>query len=70
MSEHAVAAPPAEPVRVERWTWLSRSFTGGLGGLVVLLGFAPFLVGENSLNNLIQLYFLIIMAMMWNALAG
>ena len=28
------------------------------------------LVGENSLNNLIQLYFLVILAVMWNALAG
>jgi len=56
--------------RVQRWTPLSVAFTGGLAGLVVLLAFAPVVLGENSQNNLIQLYFLVIMAMMWNALAG
>ncbi|MGH2935120.1 MAG: branched-chain amino acid ABC transporter permease, partial [Gaiellaceae bacterium] len=35
-----------------------------------VLAFAPVLLGENSQNELIQLYFLVIMAMMWNALAG
>jgi len=56
--------------RVQRWTPLSVVFTGGLAGVVVLLAFAPLVLGENSQNNLIQLYFLVIMAMMWNALAG
>ena len=36
----------------------------------MLLGFAPYLFGENALNNLIQLYFLVMLAIMWNALAG
>jgi branched-chain amino acid transport system permease protein len=45
-------------------------FTGGLAGVVAVLAFGPVLLGENSQNNLIQLYFLVIMAMMWNALAG
>jgi branched-chain amino acid transport system permease protein len=73
VSEHAVAAPPSRPTpafRVERWTSLSIAFTGGLTGLVVVLAFGPLLLGENSQNNLIQLFFLVIMAMMWNALAG
>jgi branched-chain amino acid transport system permease protein len=64
-----VAATPAA-VRVERWTPLSVAFTGGLAGLLVVLAFAPFVLGENSQNNLIQLYFLVILAVMWNALAG
>jgi len=46
------------------------AFSGGLAGLVVLLAFAPLLVGANTQTNLIQLFFLVIMAMMWNALAG
>jgi branched-chain amino acid transport system permease protein len=62
---NAVAAP-----RVERWTPVSASFTGGLAALLVLLAFAPFALGQNSLDNLIQLYFLVILAIMWNALAG
>ena len=69
MTETAVAAP-APGFRVQRWTPLSILFTGGLTGLVVVLAFAPVFLGENSQNNLIQLYFLMIMAMMWNALAG
>jgi branched-chain amino acid transport system permease protein len=32
--------------------------------------FAPFVLGQNSLDSLIQLYFLVILAIMWNALAG
>jgi branched-chain amino acid transport system permease protein len=67
VTDHAVALPPA---RVERWTWLSASFTSGLAAFVVLLAFAPLVLGQNSLNNLIQLYFLVILAIMWNALAG
>jgi branched-chain amino acid transport system permease protein len=65
----AVAADMAE-TRVQRWTPLSVTFTGGLAGLVVLLAFAPVVLGENTQNNLIQLYFLVILAAMWNALAG
>ena len=60
----------AAPAHVERWTLLSGGFTIGLAALVGLLAAAPFLLGSNSLNNLIQLYFLVILAMMWNALAG
>lgn len=63
------AAAPA-PARVERWTWLSAAFTAALGALVALLALAPFALGQNSLDNLIQLYFLVILAVMWNALAG
>ncbi|HET7566892.1 MAG TPA: branched-chain amino acid ABC transporter permease [Gaiellaceae bacterium] len=70
MSETAVATPAAPSFRVQRWTPLSIAFTGGLAGLVAVLAFAPVMLGENTQYNLIQLYFLAIMAMMWNALAG
>ena len=69
MTDTAVAAPHPR-FRVQRWTPVSLLFTGGLSGLVVALAFGPVLLGENTQNNLIQLYFLVIMAMMWNALAG
>jgi branched-chain amino acid transport system permease protein len=65
VSEQAVALPG-----VSRWTLVSSGFTGGLVLLIGLLAFAPSFVGSNSLNNLIQLYFLVILAVMWNALAG
>jgi branched-chain amino acid transport system permease protein len=70
VSDVALARRPAPDFRVERWTPLSIGFSGGVVGVVVLLAFAPVLFGENTQNNLIQLYFLAIMAMMWNALAG
>src|SRR5438045_7167012 len=60
----------AAPARVERWTPVSASFTAGLAALLALLAFAPFVLGQNSIDNLIQLYFLVILAIMWNALAG
>src|SRR5581483_11114240 len=63
------AALPATR-RVERWTWVSGGFTAALAGVIVLLAFAPFVLGSNALNNLIQLYFLVVLAVMWNALAG
>jgi branched-chain amino acid transport system permease protein len=69
MTDAAATAPVAR-FAVQRWTPVSVLFTGGLTGLVVVLAFAPVLLGENSQNNLIQLYYLVIMAMMWNALAG
>jgi len=56
--------------RVERWTWMSGGFTAALVVLVALLAFAPVALGSNALNNLIQLYFLVVLAVMWNALAG
>jgi branched-chain amino acid transport system permease protein len=64
------AAAAQAPARVERWTRLSVGFTGALAALVVLLALAPFALGGNALDNLIQLYFLVILAVMWNALAG
>jgi branched-chain amino acid transport system permease protein len=62
-----VVAPTA---RIERWTWLSGAFTAGLASLMALLAVAPLVLGDNALNNLIQLYFLAMLAIMWNALAG
>ena len=70
MSETALAVPTPTGFRVQRWSWASVLFAGGLAGVVTFLALGPVLLGENSQNNLIQLYFLMIMAMMWNALAG
>ena len=62
--------PTSAPVRVERWTPLSGVFTAALVVLVVVLAFAPRLFGQGTLDNLVELYFLVILAIMWNALAG
>jgi branched-chain amino acid transport system permease protein len=66
----SISANAAEAPRVERWTLVSGTFTAGLAGLLALLAFAPLVLGQASLDNLIQLYFLVILAIMWNALAG
>ena len=66
----SVALEPLPGVHVQRWTRTSAGFTTALGGLVAVLAFAPALFDANTLNNLIQLYFLVLLAMMWNALAG
>jgi branched-chain amino acid transport system permease protein len=67
MTDHALPAPAA---RVERWTWVSVSFTAAVAALLVVLAFAPALFSQNALGNLTELYFLVILAIMWNALAG
>lgn len=64
----AVVRP--ERMRVERWTPVSSSFALGVTALLAVLAFVPLLFSENTVNNLTQLFFLVILAMMWNALAG
>jgi len=67
VTDHAL---PPQAARVERWTWVSGSFTAALAVLLVVLAFAPALFSQNALGNLTELYFLVILAIMWNALAG
>jgi branched-chain amino acid transport system permease protein len=63
------AATQAAPV-IRRWNPVSSVFTLGLVTLLVVLAFAPQLFGQGTLDNLIELFFLVILAIMWNALAG
>jgi branched-chain amino acid transport system permease protein len=69
----AVTAPadvePA-PTRVQRWTRASIVFAAGTVGLMVLLALVPFWFGPNTTEKLTELFVLIILAAMWNALAG
>jgi branched-chain amino acid transport system permease protein len=58
------------PTGVQRWNPVSSVFTLGLVVLTVVLAFAPRLFGQGTLDNLIELYFLVILAIMWNALSG
>jgi branched-chain amino acid transport system permease protein len=57
-------------VRVARWTPVSVAFSIGTVGLFVLLSFVPFAFGPNTTEKLTELFVLIILAAMWNALAG
>jgi branched-chain amino acid transport system permease protein len=69
----AVAAPaaaqPARP-KVQRWTRASLAFAAGMVGLVVLLALVPYLFGPNTTEKLTELFVLVILAAMWNVLAG
>ncbi len=55
---------------VQRWTKVSRAFTGGAGLLVVVLAFFPMFMSANVVQKLTALFILIMIASMWNALAG
>jgi branched-chain amino acid transport system permease protein len=55
---------------VQRWTPVSRVFAGGTVGLVILLALVPYAFTENVTAKLSELFVLIILASMWNVLAG
>jgi len=56
--------------RVERWTLASRVAIGAVVVLVALLAGAPFLLGAGAMDRLTILFVYVILAAMWNALAG
>jgi branched-chain amino acid transport system permease protein len=65
MSTHQLPA-----LRVERWTPISRIFTAAVGALAVALFFVPVVLGANATQKTTSLLILVMLAMMWNALAG
>ena len=61
---------PATPVTVHRWTKASVGFVAFSSGLVVLLALVPYMFSQNTTEKLTELFVLIILASMWNVLAG
>ncbi len=57
-------------VTVQRWTALSVTSTGGAVVLVAALAFVPIVLSANATDKLTTLYIYVILAAMWNALAG
>ena len=55
---------------VDRWTRLSAASGIGAAVLLVLLAFGPLLFGAGIVDNLTTLFIYLILAVMWNALAG
>ena len=55
---------------VERWTRLSAGSSIVAGVVLVVLGLAPFLFTANIVDNFTTLFIYVILAVMWNALAG
>ena len=58
------------PYRIERWTPLSRRSAGVSALLCLALACGPLVLGANSLDKLTTLFIYVILAAMWNALAG
>jgi branched-chain amino acid transport system permease protein len=57
-------------LQVDRWTPVSRIFTAGVAAVAVALFFVPVLLGANATQKMTSLLILVMLAMMWNALAG
>lgn len=55
---------------IQRWTRVSVGFTSGFGLLLVALAFVPVVMGASVVQDLTSLLTLVLMAVMWNALAG
>jgi branched-chain amino acid transport system permease protein len=66
-----IPAPNAAPrYRVQRWTPLSVVSTAAAGGLIGALAFVPPVLGTAITQQMTSLLILVIVAVMWNALAG
>jgi branched-chain amino acid transport system permease protein len=59
-----------EAVSVHRWTRTSSVATVVAAAVLVVLAFAPSLFGASTVDKLTELYVYVILAVMWNALAG
>jgi len=57
-------------VLTERWTPVSRAVAAGAGALLVLLAAAPAVLDADVLDRLTTLLIYVMLAMMWNAMAG
>jgi ABC-type branched-subunit amino acid transport system permease subunit len=57
-------------LQVDRWTPVSRIFTAAVAAVAVALFFVPVLLGANATQKMTSLLILVMLAMMWNALAG
>ncbi|HXN11448.1 MAG TPA: branched-chain amino acid ABC transporter permease [Steroidobacteraceae bacterium] len=70
-AQQTVPPPLAKPnARILRWTRLSGGFTSGFGLLVVAMIFVPLALGANAVQDMTLLLTYVLMAVMWNALAG
>ena len=70
MSAQPLAPAVTPPTTIRRWTRLSAGFTSGFGLLVVAMIFVPIALGANTVQDMTTLLTYVLMAVMWNALAG
>jgi branched-chain amino acid transport system permease protein len=55
---------------IERWSRLSRAAVAGIAVAVAALAFVPLVLSTYATEQLTELFILVILAAMWNALAG
>ncbi len=55
---------------IQRWTPLSAVSVAALSALGVALAFGPLFLGANAVDRLTTLFIYVVLAVMWNALAG
>lgn len=60
----------AQPIAVRRWSALSVAAVSACAALLVVLAFGPLYLGANLTDRLTTLFIYVILAAMWNALAG
>lgn len=60
----------AHDVKVQRWTRVSVASSGFAAAIVVLLAFVPLVLSANTTDKLTTFFVYLILAAMWNALAG
>jgi branched-chain amino acid transport system permease protein len=66
----AHAKTPGAPYTIRRWTIASRNSGVVLALLLVLAAIAPLFAGAGAIDRLTALFIYVILAAMWNALAG
>ena len=57
-------------MKVQRWTRTSKLFTGATGVVAIALAVVPLIFGSDVVQKLTNLLILVLLAAMWNALAG
>ena len=60
----------AAGMKVERWTPASRVAVGAVAAAIAVLAFAPLFLGAGAVDRLTALFIYVMLAAMWNALAG
>ena len=70
MTAERVPPDHTDDVSVQRWTAMSRFFATSLGAIIIVLFFVPLVMSDNVMQQLTSLFILVILAVMWNALAG
>jgi branched-chain amino acid transport system permease protein len=60
----------AKAFSIQRWTPVSAASAAALAVLSVALAFGPVFLGANAIDRLTTLFIYVILATMWNALAG